>query len=391
MRNKKVFTLIFIFAAALFCGADGVSGTGGRGASKASAAENKLTVHYVDVGQGDATVIELPDGKAMLIDGGPASGKSKFFTYMENSLSNISGFDYVILTHSDEDHCGGLDEIINRFPVRKGGLIYRPNQLSNYKDFDDPALQKQGVEAFWKDGGGNDGCDSKYAKNTLAYKRFIEAAYNQKAENVKVIVTDANSPEEMNILRDLNGDGKYDEESEEYLLGFHAPTQAVWKDNNDYSPIISLDYQGRRFLFTGDCEKDGEKRFADEAGAGKIDFGKKADVIKLGHHGSRTSSSDAFLKAVLPSESDNPNVLAVISCGAGNSYKHPHKEALDRAAACGVKEENFLRTDLIGTVVLEISGEKLEHDAVAAAPVKRKGFALSCTGGRQKELYRLPL
>jgi len=332
-----------------------------KGGNKEGFAAGKLKVHYVDVGQGDAAVIELPDDKTMVIDGGPAKAKEQFLTYMADTLPEIDGFDYVILTHSDEDHCGGLDEIIKKFPVREGGRIYRPNQLSTYKGFTDPALSLTGIEGFWGNYGQNAG------QASLNYKQFIELAYKQQAEikNVAVYVTDARNPD-IDISGDMNGDGDADD-YEDYKLTFYGPEQAAWKgNNNNYSPIFSLDYQGRRFMFTGDAEKECEKLFADAVQSGGIDFGKKADVINLGHHGSETSTSKEYLNTVLQGK-DNPTVLAVISCGANNSYGHPHQSTIDRLIDYGITEEHILRTDKAGTIVIAVSGGDLIYGTVVVS------------------------
>jgi len=332
----------------------------GESTSKTDFQAGKLKVHYVDVGQGDATVIELPCDKTMIIDGGSSLSKinrGKLTAYMNNNLEHIDGFDYVILTHSDEDHSGGLYEILKNFPVRENGRIYRPNQKSSYSGYADPALSKAGIETFW----GNYGQNAA-VQNSAAYKNFLDAAYGQEADNVTVIVTDANKPDDMNILHDLNGNGKYDGgKSEEYLISFYAPAQAAWNKNNNYSPIISLEYQDRTFMFSGDAESVAEKAFVNENGAA---FG-NADVIKLGHHGSNTSTSVEYLKAILPSATDNPNVIAVISSNpAGNSHGHPHKQVLDRLEAFGFKAENVLRTDTVGTIVLAVSNGILMYGTI---------------------------
>lgn len=352
----------------------------GNAASKESLTAGDMKIHYVDVGQGDATVIEFPDKKTMIIDGGKDREKTRFFTYMDESLPSVKSFDYAVLTHSDEDHCGGLDDILNKFPMKENGVIYRPNQVSNYKSFRDPALDKTGTEGFW----GNYAEDA--GKNTLAYMRAVDAAYKQKAAGVKVLVTDAtvnkipfktaageNVKDKSgadfmrNSMMDIfgdDGDGVYDPMTD-YLVTFYAPTVGAWKDFNDYSPVIALDYQDKRVMFTGDCEKKGEENFLKDIAEGKFSFDKKADVIKLGHHGSRTSTSAGYLDAVLPSKTGNSAVLAVVSCGFNNEYGHPHTETVNRLVDdYGFKTENILRTDTVGTVVLAVSGNKLIYGTV---------------------------
>ena len=109
-------------------------------------------------------------------------------------------------------------------------------------------------------------------------------------------------------------------------------------DANDYSVVVRLDFGETSFLFTGDAETTSEEEMLARFPAS--DF--KCNVLKVGHHGSTTSTSDAFLSACDPD-------LAVISCGKGNSYGHPHKETLDKLEAAGIP---VLRTDEEGTIVL---------------------------------------
>ena len=118
------------------------------------------------------------------------------------------------------------------------------------------------------------------------------------------------------------------------------------------------EFEDKRFALTGDCEKDGEAEFvkAVKDGKGKFAiFNDKftVDVIKAGHHGSRTSTSSDFIEAVT-TEENIENVLMIISCGFGNSYKHPHAEKLEQFRADGIKDENVLRTDQNGTIVLSV-------------------------------------
>ena len=102
-------------------------------------------VHFIDVGQGDACIIELPDEKKIIIDGGKDKEKQKLLDYIDDNIKSKSGealnfFDYAILTHSDEDHCGGLDDIFRLYQI---GCFYRPNQLavSKSQNFTDPGLE----------------------------------------------------------------------------------------------------------------------------------------------------------------------------------------------------------------------------------------------------------
>ncbi|MDE7395141.1 MAG: MBL fold metallo-hydrolase, partial [Clostridiales bacterium] len=132
-----------------------------------------LNVHFVDVGQGDACIIEFPDERTMLIDAAKAKDRDKLLTYIENNIKGSDGntiayFDYAILTHPDEDHCGGMGEVLTKYPAK---TFYRPNVAATYdkNDFKDP-LADQIIAAT---------NDSKYnKKDTKAYDAAIEAGYN---------------------------------------------------------------------------------------------------------------------------------------------------------------------------------------------------------------------
>ena len=327
----------------------------------AAATDSSLTIHFVDVGQGDACIIELPDDKKMIIDGGKDKEKGKLLTYidevidpndemLESKKDGGYGFDYAILTHSDEDHCGGLDDVINQYGAR---VFYRPNEAATYNGYADP--------------GKRDLLGNHTEKNTLAYKRVIEAGYTGEA----AYVTNAND-DETSVIKP---DGIDENDPNYYELNFYTPIKNSYKDFNDYSPVMILSYQGKKIALSGDAEKEAEAEFvaAAQAGEGKYSVFTDeytVDVIKLGHHGSRTSSSQEYLETIT-TDSYCKNVLAIVSCGFGNSYGHPHDETITRLGEMGFRNGNILRTDTNGTIVLavrydeEIGGFGLFHGATA--------------------------
>lgn len=124
------------------------------------------------------------------------------------------------------------------------------------------------------------------------------------------------------------------------------PCADKYKDLNNYSAVLRLTYQDVSFLFMGDAEQESERQIIKQASEGAL----SANVIKLGHHGSSTSSSKAFLEAVSPS-------IAVISCGEGNSYGHPHAETLQTLDRLGI---TVYRTDESGTVTVSTDGTALQ-------------------------------
>ena len=244
----------------------------------------KTRVHFLDIGQGDSELIELPNGEVMLIDGGNRDDSEFLVEYIKNL--HISKIDYVVATHPHEDHIGGLPEVIKTFDI---GKIYMPKKTAN--------------------------------------TRIFESLVSE-IKNKGLKITEANSG--MNILdeKDLN-------------ISILAPISTSYEKINDYSIVSKLKYKDISLLFTGDAERESEKQLLQS----EMDL--SADLLKIGHHGSNTSSSDEFLDEVKPK-------YAVISSEKGNNYGHPHKEVIDRLTSRNIK---ILRTDEMGTIVLETDGK----------------------------------
>jgi len=243
--------------------------------------DSLLEVHYLDVGQGDATLI-LCDGQAMLIDAGNNDKGTQVQMYLQKR--GIARLDYVIGTHPDADHIGGLDVILYKFDC---DTILMPDYEKGTKTYED-VLQ------------------------TMKQKRY--------------------SP-----TRPKAG-GVYTLGSARFTVV--APIGTYGDNANDYSIGILLEHGENRFLFTGDAEE------ASEADMLMNGVELSADVYKAGHHGSRTASTEDFVKAVRPD-------YAVISCGEENSYGHPHAEVLNRFRELGIQ---VFRTDVQGTVVAVSDG-----------------------------------
>ena len=303
-----------------------------------------LNLHFVDVGQGDACIVELPDGRNMLIDSGKSDKDDKLISYIDENIKGDDGktithFDIVILTHPDEDHCGEMADVLGRFPVSE--MFYRPNQEATRSGFTDP-----GKEDFYGDYNG---------KNTKAYASAIEAGYKGGA---KGIITDA-ANDEINVITPKDakaGDEDY------YKINFYSPLSAQYDDYNNYSPIIVLEYNDNRVALSGDAEKEAEAEFVAKAKEGDGRYSVFTDdftvqAIKLGHHGSRTSSSEDYLE-VMTTAASRPDVRVIISCGKDNKYGHPHAEVLTRLKEMGFSEKNILRTDVNGTVAMSIKFDK---------------------------------
>lgn len=285
--NKKLLSIIIALALAAAAGVFKFNGDDGNTVSVPDA-ENALSVRYIDVGQADCELISFPDGRHMLIDAGATDSEKTLPPYLKSL--GIEKLDYVIGTHPHEDHIGGLDAVIESFEI---GQIYMPKATTTTKTYKDvlTAVKNKGLSI-----------------NT--------------AKAGKVII------DEPDIRAELL-----------------APISDKYDDLNNYSAILKLQFGNTSFLFTGDAEKLSENEMLDSAGAEKL----RCDVLKAGHHGSSTSTSEKFLKAVSPS-------YAVISCGTGNDYGHPHKETISLLDKYGIKTH---RTDLNGTITAISDGNNI--------------------------------
>lgn len=287
----------------------------------------QLVVHYIDVGQGDCIYIAFPDGTDMLIDCGSQNRDSKYQAFAISDLKEINPdgkIDRVMATHSDTDHVSYLDEVLSEFQV---GNVYMPNIRSNNLD--------KSVKIGGRDVKVGDLDADKLKKftdndtiDTDTYAEFFIAALSEPNCNIT-----------LNI-------GKYEIRGQDYTFTFYCLSQEEWdrrhlnngEQINAVSPIGILEYAGRRLVFTGDSNKSNEDYYCETYPY--VD----CDVLKVAHHGSRTSSSEEFLKHVKCE-------YAVIS--VGSSYGHPKKEMLDRLKANGIQKIH--RTDKCGNVVLTVS------------------------------------
>jgi beta-lactamase superfamily II metal-dependent hydrolase len=260
-----------------------------------------LTIAFIDVGQGDSILVILPNTKTLLIDGGEREGSGKVLaTIHEHGLNHI---DIVVATHPHADHIGGLVDVIKNVDV---GEALDSGQVHTTRTFEDFL----------------DAIDTKQIP--LKPVRQGDSINLDPTVNIDVL----NPP--VNLL-----DGGADSEAAEF---------------NDNSVVLKLTYGEFSALLTGDMEERNEARLVSE-NTTALD----ADVLKAGHHGSRTSSSLSFLNAVMPE-------VVIISLGAGNTYGHPHQEALDRILAAGV--EHLFRTDIDGTITLTVNGSSSEYYSI---------------------------
>lgn len=327
-------------AIAAFFKPEGSSSTGGGGNTETPPLERgagDLQVHFIDVGQGDCILILFPDGKDMLIDcGNKSSGYSFDETaeYLDTYIPDDT-LDYMMLTHGDEDHVEYLDNILEMYQVNN---IFMPNILAapNGTGASSVELREQ-IDAI---------DDEKIAMFTdpdvltsNMYAEFFVAAFNEPDCNVMLNI-DPSSTENSIVITD---------EANTYRLTFYCPTQEYYNESNlnsaekknAVSPIGILEYNGFRIVLTGDSNEINEPLFVDRIG-GELD----CDVLKVGHHGSETSSTEEFLNAI-------DCEYAVISCKAdGNTFYHPRQTTLNRFIK---RDMTIYRTDNNGNIVLTVN------------------------------------
>ena len=241
---------------------------------------------FLDIGQGDSIFIETPSGRQALIDGGPPDGGvlSALAEFVPFGDRNL---DIVLATHPDKDHIGGLPAVFEHF----GADYYLLPGVKSGTSFD---------------------------------KALAEASFKNGAEKVFV---------RRGMKIDF-GDGAR-------LTALFPDRDVEGGETNTASAVVRLEYGEANFLFTGDSPKSIEK-FLVALDGGEL----QSDILKAGHHGSRTSSDESFVKKVSPD-------TAVISAGEKNSYGHPHKEVTDILNSLGVK---ILGTYDLGNIVFTSDG-----------------------------------
>ncbi len=266
MRNK-IFLLILIIISLL------------------SSCDKKslLSIHMIDVGQGDSILVQTPTNKNILIDGGDEDSENIITSYLKQK--RIKTIDTIIATHPDSDHIGSLDNVVKKFKVNS---IYMPEQST----------------------------DSE------AYQNLINSC-TDKNLSIQYLYKD----DVLNIDNNINI----------YVL---SPSH-IQEESNLNSIVFKLTFNNNSFLFMGDAEEPNEKEILHSFELDNINF------IKIGHHGSNSSSSLEFIKKISPD-------IATISCGYKNQYGHPHREVINNLKQNHV---SIYRTDRIGDIVFYSDGE----------------------------------
>lgn len=246
--------------------------------------QDHLILHFIDVGQGDSVFIEYPNSPdSLLIDAGDKQYGYKVSKYIKDlGYNEITS---VVATHPHSDHIGGLVEVFENFEVKS---FYMPNAREETKVFQNllESVQNEGLEPI-------------FAKQSLAIVQ-----------------------------------------SESFSAKFLSPVSKNYKDINDYSAVVKIEYIDNEFLFMGDATSLVEKEILNNC---------EADVVKVGHHGSKTSSSQEFV--------DKTGArIAIFSVGLDNSYSHPNGLVLKRWLNLGA---NILRTDTGGSITIKSNGRDL--------------------------------
>lgn len=254
---------------------------------------SSLEVIFFDVGQGDAIFIITPQKHQILIDGGPDSSVleklAETLPFWDRSI------DLVILTHPEHDHMAGLIEVLKQYEVENILWTGVVRETIEYKEWL-KVIQKEGAEI-----------------------NIAKAGQKIRAGKVEIDI----------------------------LHPFEDLKDIEVKNSNDTSIISRLVFKENSFLFTGDATKSAERKLIDYCE--QKDCILDSDILKVGHHGSKTSTSDEFLENVLPK-------IAVIQVGK-NKYGHPTFEVLERLAKFGIR---VLRTDELGSIKIISDGKNLK-------------------------------
>ncbi len=280
-KNNKflilIFTLLFLLVFSLNVSAD-------------------LTVHFIDVGQGDAILLQHQAGDTVLIDGGDrsASVEDKLISYLTEA--GVESFDAIISTHPHADHIGGLPAVLENFPV---DAIYDSGKVHTSQTYENYLM--------------------------LIDEKDIPYKTPRRGDKIEL----------DNLTFDIIHPG---EDVDEYSL-------------NDASITAHLQYGQISFIFTGDIEESAEREIIE------TDIDIKSTVLKVAHHGSKTSTNDYFLDAV------NPEV-AIIQVGEDNRFKHPAPEVINRLQANNIE---IFRNDLNGGIVINTDGETYSLETASSA------------------------
>lgn len=326
--------------------------------------EGDAAVHFLDVGQGDSAIIQLPDGKNMIIDAGTAAQASKVKSYMAEL--SITHFDVVLLTHTDADHSGGF-----------GGQGASPSGALTVSGL---TVGKVYMPRIKSDSTLDPLTGNTKAITTASYRNFVTAVKNSGAE---IVYTQAAGNADNGVIAEGAG----------YEIRIYAPMNESVYDNvgdnssagdkNKVSPIIILEYNERRVMFTGDATGATETEFLTSTQLLDV----RVDVLKVAHHGSGTegSNSQAFYNAVRPA-------FSVISVKEGIYNNVPATEVINRIQSVNGFQKLF-RTDKDGDIVCtlteggEIKWWTSKDGSITLAVVNAEDFAAVYVWSRERGAF----
>lgn len=270
-------------------------------------------IHSIAVGQGDSTLIKFPNNQTMLIDAGERDMGEHVTNYVREFLKteNLKQLDFLVLTHPDSDHIGGAIDVLENIKVE---TVYRP-KVFTYEEIIEQNYQNVSIS------------------NTETYTELVKLI-NEKGINV--IFTD-------NTITMNLGDCKVE---------FLSPEKDYYTESNQYSAVIMITYQTKKFLFMGDADAQIEQTLISTYG----DY-LKADVLKVSHHGSQSSSSELFLQTVKPS-------YALLYVGVNKDL--PSSEVINRLHS--IKSKIF-QTSLLGDFAFTIINDDIKFAQVSSPTI----------------------
>ena len=278
-----------------------------------------LTIQYIDVGQADCALLEC-DGQYMLIDGGNRDDSQLVVSFLEQQ--GVKELAAVVCSHAHEDHVGGLPAVLAVYPTK---VVYAPTKTYSSSIFD----------------------------------KFV---YYTDQQGLDITIP---APGDQFTLGQA-------------VVTVMGPVKS-YADTNDTSIVLWVKYGETNFLFTGDMETEAENDMLDYW-EGKVDW--KADVLKVGHHCSNSSTGYRFLNEVNPA-------YGVISLGKDNSYGHPHKEPMSRLRQAGV---TILRTDELGTIQAVSDGKEVTFtwQNQSAVPENVEAAPQVFVGNQNSKVFHAP-
>lgn len=320
--------------------------------------DDDLTIHYIDVGQGDCTFICLPDGTTMMIDASLSNKAGHIIDYVK--ALGVSQIDYFILTHSDSDHCGGSKKVFDAFEIKN---VYRPFEIAMDSSDDSVPYLEEKLGSYY-----TSHTTGKYSLvTTNVYRNFIAAAYAETYmeygvekqacvtvcyDGLKIVSSKSDVSYNFEFFAPLilPSAAEFDYEQTRthgYPTKVYDGSSAVVK--NSCSGVMLLEYKDKSFMFTGDATKLVEDDVRNSLTDSEKERFKNVDIFQAGHHGAETSNSEEFLNLIKPN-------YVVVSCGKDNKYGHPSQAFLQRLEVLPHTVSDYLiRTDLSGDIVFGFS------------------------------------